>query len=89
MTAEEYKEANRRLRIKEAKTGFIANFAAYAIVNTILMTVNLLFFPGFIWALFPLAGWGFGLTMHYIFGVRRIEQSLKQDEARVEAYIRK
>jgi hypothetical protein len=54
----------------EAKRGFKINLTAYAAVNSLLATINMLTVPQFPWFLFPLCGWGFGLTMHYNFGVR-------------------
>jgi two-component system LytT family sensor kinase len=62
----------------EAKKGFKINLTAYAAVNSMLVTINMLTVPQFPWFLFPMCGWGFGLTMHYIFGVRRLG---KQAEA--------
>jgi len=56
----------------EAKKGFKINLTAYAVVNSMLVTINMLTVPQFPWFLFPMCGWGFGLTMHYIFGVRQL-----------------
>ncbi len=84
ITLAQYQQTNREMRSKEAKKGFMANLAAYIIVNSILITVNLLLVPGFPWFIFPLIGWGFGLTMHYNFGVRRLNENLQMEEAKIE-----
>ncbi len=61
----------------EAKKGFKINLTAYAVVNSALVTINLLTVPQFPWFLFPMCGWGFGVTMHYIFGVRLLGKRVK------------
>ena len=65
----------------EAKKGFKINLTAYAAINSMLATINMLTVPQFPWFLFPLCGWGFGLTMHYIFGVRLLGKKAKAEQA--------
>jgi hypothetical protein len=65
------------LEAQDAKKGFKVNLAAYAVVNSMLVTINMLTVPSFPWFLFPLCGWGFGLSMHYYFGVRRLGKEAK------------
>lgn len=62
----------------QARTGFKINLAAYAAVNSLLVTINMLTVPSFPWFLFPLCGWGFGLSMHYIFGVRLLGKKARE-----------
>ena len=62
--------------IEEKKKGFRIHSLVYLCVNTGLVTLNLLLVPEFLWFFFPLFGWGFGLTMHYLFGVKRLERSI-------------
>lgn len=64
--------------------GFMANLAAYVIVNAALITLNLLLVPTFYWFVFPLVGWGIGLTMHYNYGVRKLDRSLTEEQAKIE-----
>jgi len=68
----------------EAKKGFKINLTAYAVVNSMLVTINMLTVPHFPWFLFPLCGWGFGLTMHYIFGVRLLGRQVKAQKQTVQ-----
>lgn len=49
-----------------------------------IISINLLLVPVFPWSIFPLIGWGFGITMHYIFGVSRYDESLRVEEAKIE-----
>ena len=84
VTLTDYQKANRKMKMGQAKIGFTIHLAAYLLVNTLLITINLLFVPAFYWFVFPLIGWGIGVTMHYIFGVRRLEAQLKAEEAKIE-----
>jgi 2TM domain len=67
----------------QAKKGFIINLTAYAVVNSMLVTINMLTVPQFTWFVFPLCGWGFGLTMHYVFGVRLLGKRAKAEKQMV------
>lgn len=68
----------------EAKKGFKINITAYAVVNSMLVTINMLTVPQFPWFLFPLCGWGFGVTMHYIFGVFLLDKKVKAQKQVVD-----
>jgi hypothetical protein len=84
ITLAQYQKAYRDKRLREAKLGFKANLAAYVIVNAVLITINMLAVPDFPWFLFPLVGWGIGITMHYNFGVRNVERALDEEQAEIE-----
>ena len=49
----------------EAKSHLTVHGVTYAAVNSLLALINLLTSPGFLWFLFPVAGWGIGLLHHY------------------------
>ncbi len=80
LTLERYQEAYRDRRQQEERRGFRVHAVVYACVNAALTVVNLLVVPEFLWFFFPLGGWGIGLTMHYIFGIRRLTRNLEQEE---------
>ena len=84
VTLTDYQKANRKMKMGQAKIGFTIHFTVYALVNTLLITINLLFVPEFFWFVFPLIGWGIGVTCNYIFGVQRFEAQLKAEEAKIE-----
>ncbi|MBD0338578.1 MAG: 2TM domain-containing protein [Thermoleophilia bacterium] len=42
----------------------------------------------FYWFPFPLVGWGIGLAMHYLFGVRRADIEIRATRARIERLAR-
>jgi uncharacterized RDD family membrane protein YckC len=62
---EVYQRAKKR--VGEIK-GFYAHLIVYVVVNAILVAINLLVTPGFLWFLIPLFGWGIGLFFHAVFG---------------------
>ncbi|MFW5991030.1 MAG: 2TM domain-containing protein [Candidatus Nanoarchaeia archaeon] len=45
----------------------------YILVNTMLITINILYSPGEIWFFFPLLGWGIGLVSHYVGSIAWID----------------
>ena len=57
-------------RVEELK-GFYSNLTSYCIVIPFLVFVNLYTYPKYLWFVWPMLGWGFGLTMHALktFGV--------------------
>jgi len=79
----EAKQRYRAMRTRSERRGFAIHATIYVLVNAALATINLILVPQFIWFPFPLVGWGFGLTMHYIFGVRRLSETLDREQAKV------
>lgn len=59
----QYRNAERYV---EMKLGFFIHLAAYATVNTGLITLNLMQESRPLWAIWPLFGWGIGLIFHGI-----------------------
>ncbi len=84
ISLEKYQQTEIEMKASQAKKGFKINLIAYAAVNSVLATVNMLTLPSFPWFVFPLCGWGIGLTMHYIFGVRLLSKLLRAEQARIE-----
>lgn len=44
--------------------GFKIHFAAYVLVNLLLIVINLLTTPDELWFYWPLLGWGIGIIAH-------------------------
>jgi hypothetical protein len=84
ITLEDYKRADWQLEREEAKRGFTIHAIVYAVVMTGLIILNLTVATEFPWAVFPLVCWGFGLTMHYLFGVRWVGRVITDRQAKVE-----
>jgi hypothetical protein len=81
---EAYKAAEARV---EKKLGFYHHLITYALVNVLLIVVNLITWSGFPWFIFPLVGWGIGLAGHafQVFELgggrmKRIKDKMIQDE---------
>ena len=66
-----------RERAEQAKAQFTVHGISYGAVNGLLALINLLASPGFLWFLFPAAGWGIGLLHHYIKARSRAQEALE------------
>jgi hypothetical protein len=56
--------------------GFRLHLIIYAVVNALLIVVNLMTTPDKLWFYWPLLGWGIGLAGH-AFGVYREGRSMQ------------
>jgi hypothetical protein len=72
--------------IRRERKAFTIHAIAYAIGNSILIAINLLFVPQFLWFAFPLVGWGAGLSFHYYLGIRMAPRRIGRDE-RIAEYM--
>ncbi len=84
---EAYQRAKKRV---EAKMGFYIHLAVYIGVNILLIIINLITSPQYLWFLWPLFGWGIGVFFHgmsiFVFSGRKfkgikermIEQEIKK-----------
>ena len=84
VTLERYKEVYLDMIIRREKKAFTIHSIAYVIGNTLLIAINLLFVPQFLWFVFPLVGWGAGLAIHYYLGVRTAPRRIEKDEMMAE-----
>jgi hypothetical protein len=84
ITLEDYKRADRQLEREEARRGFTIHAIVYALVMTGLIILNLTVATEFPWVVFPLIGWGIGLTLHYLFGLRWVNKAITDRQARIE-----
>jgi hypothetical protein len=84
ITLEDYKRADRQLAREEAKRGFTIHAIVYALVMTGLIILNLTVASEFPWSVFPLIGWGIGLTMHYLYGLRWADKTIADRQARIQ-----
>lgn len=88
VTLEEYKRAERQVTLQGWKRGFVVHAAIYTVVISALVVLNVLLAvytdAGFFWFPFPLVGWGIGLAMHYLHGVRWAERELTARQTGIE-----
>ena len=66
--------------LEDARKGMLAHTIITLGVWTILVFVNLVFVPEFLWVVFPIIGMSIGLAVHYVFGVHLVGK-----RARLEA----
>jgi hypothetical protein len=89
---QQYEQAEREVTREENRRGFRLRAAVYALVNTVLIAINLYLITeteaNFVWFALPLVGWGAGLAMYSSFGVRRLETNVTHWQRRVEEWAR-
>ena len=84
VSLEEYKKAYREVVSEEEKRDFLVHLVVYVLVNAMLIAINFIYSPEAIWFFYPLIGWGIGITIHYLSGVRWIQKELEEKEAKAE-----
>ncbi len=52
-------------RVIRARSSFLVHGVAFTSVNALLLIINLVASPGFLWFLIPLGAWAIGLLHHY------------------------
>jgi hypothetical protein len=55
---------NRAKARVEAKLGFYRHLIIYVLVNLLLLVINLLESPEYLWVKWPVFGWGIGVVAH-------------------------
>jgi len=85
-----YQRATRRV---EAKIGFYIHLAVYVGVNILLIVINLVTAPQYLWFRWPLIGWGIGIFFHgmstFFFTGRKfreIKDRMIQEEIKRESH---
>ena len=90
LSAEQYREAEFGYTLKESQKGFVAHVIVFGLVMTSLIAMNVSFIvftdADFPWAIFPLVGWGIGLTFHDVYGYRRAAEGARIRRHKVEEY---
>jgi len=81
---EDYKKAYRDIVSEEEKRGFFVHLVVYVLVNVMLIAINFIYSPEYIWFFYPLICWGIGIAMHYLFGVHWIQKELTAKEAKAD-----
>jgi hypothetical protein len=59
-------EFTRAKKVAGAKIGFYIHLTAYAVVNALLVGINLATSTEHLWFKWPLLGWGIGVLVHAI-----------------------
>ena len=87
-TLANYQMEYRKMRKGQEKIGVMGHLSAYIIVNTLLITINLINNTLAYWFIFPLIFWGIGVTIHYTYCVRQLDARLKTEEAKIEQIVK-
>jgi hypothetical protein len=78
---------------RDSRRGWAVHAVVYALVMAGLTLLNVLLVlntdADFLWFPFPLFGWGVGLVVHYLHGVRRAEREVEARQGRVRAHAEK
>jgi hypothetical protein len=90
LTPEEYRQAEFGYTLAESRHGFKIHALVYVLVMAGLIALNAVLIAttdaNFPWVVFPLIGWGIGLTFHYIYGYRKASDEAHARQLRVEEY---
>lgn len=86
VTLRQYEKAERQLARGEARRGLAIHAVITLIVWAVLIPVNMFVAPEFPWSAFAVAGMLIGLVVHYVFGVRLLEQSIEAHQRKVESF---
>lgn len=88
VTINDYKSIEREVAVREGRKGFIVHATVYTVVMAGLIILNLVLLAqtddNFLWFPFPLIGWGIGLSMHYVHGVRWADREMQRHQAEIE-----
>lgn len=80
----EYEAAERQLEAEKARPGLVIHAGITFVVAVALIVVNVVVAPQFPWSPFPVVGMSIGLLVHYLFGVRWLEQSVESHQQAIE-----
>ena len=81
---ESYKRARHQVQREKE---FYRHLGTYTIVNGLLVFLNLLTSPGYLWFFFPLAGWGTGLAIHGLSVFIKSKKVSDWEERKIQEYM--
>jgi 2TM domain len=59
--------------MEEERKGLLVHSIVTVIVCILLLSINLIFTPEFLWFVFPWIGMSLGVAFHYFMGIRRAQ----------------
>lgn len=87
-TLEQYKEAYREIVKEKEKRNVLFHLIIYLIINSGIIIFNLFCNPRFLYFIFPLVFWGFGLLLHYLNSIKYIDKEIEKEEKLAELKVR-
>jgi uncharacterized membrane protein YdbT with pleckstrin-like domain len=86
VTLRQYESAEKQVAAVDARRGMAIHTIITLIVCAALILVNVLVAPEFPWSVFAVAGMLIGVGAHYLFGVRRLGESVEAHQRKVESF---
>jgi hypothetical protein len=83
LTVAQYEEAELEMRQRPSRAGFVIHALIYVLAQAAFVTINLIN-DEFIWFPYVMIGWGIGLLVHFLTGVRWVLTDLRQHQEAVE-----
>jgi len=83
LTLAQYEETELQMRQRPSRAGFVIHALIYVLANAAFLTINLLNHQ-YIWFPYVMVGWGIGLLLHFLTGVRWVVTDLRSHQESVE-----
>lgn len=81
-----YKRAKKKVA---ALKGFYIHLTVYVLVNVLLIIINLVATPKKLWFIFPLLGWGIGISAHFLSLNFKNKWGLAWEDRKIKEYMEK
>lgn len=86
LTLEQYEAAEIEMNTRAGRRGFAVHALLYVVTMAALVTIDLVGSPGVIWFPYAMVGWGIGLLIHYLTGVRWSGGDIRRHQQAVEQH---
>jgi hypothetical protein len=86
LTVERYEQAEVDMQHRVGRRGFAVHALLYVVTVAALTTINLVGNTDVIWFPFVLVGWGIGVLIHYLTGVRWSGADIRRHQKAVEKH---
>lgn len=86
LTVERYERAEVDMQQHVGRRGFAVHAVLYVVVVAALTTINLVGNSDVIWFPFVMVGWGIGVLIHYLTGVRWSGADIRRHQKAVEKH---
>lgn len=84
LTLSAYQETEVAVARDMASRGFVVHLGVTVVVSLGLIALNVFVASEFPWAIFPVVGMGIGVFVHWYFGVKHIDTSVREHQSKIE-----
>ena len=84
LTLKEYEDTELAVAKTEGSRGLTIHALITVAVSALLIAINVVWASQFPWSPFAVLGMSIGVLMHYLFGVRWVEQLTRKHQLRIE-----